>query len=67
MASNSQGYQISASEGDIVVFDMVTYGYGDKILFDELVRRKDALEQWAKNVCKEFKCSYKFFVTANYW
>ena len=62
-----ESYQISASEGDIVVFGMVTYGYGDKILFDELVRRKDGLEKWAKDVCQEFKCSYKFFVTANYW
>lgn len=62
-----EGYQISASEGDIVVFDMVTYGYGTKIGFDKLLAQKEALEQWAKDVCQEFKCSYQIFITANYW
>ena len=62
-----EGFQISASEGDIVVFDMVTYGYGAKISFNELSVQKEALEQWAKDVCQEFKCSYQIFITANYW
>jgi hypothetical protein len=61
------GYQISATEGDIIVFNMVTYGYGDVIEWKTLEEQKNELEQWAKDICKRFNCSYKIFVTANYW
>lgn len=61
------GYQISAQEGDIVIFDMITYGYGEVIEWNELEKRKNELEKWAKNICDKFKCNYKIFVTANYW
>ena len=68
MESNSnEGMQISASEGDIIVFDMVTYGYGEVVEWDKLVKQKEELEEWAKIMCKKFNCSYKIFVTANYW
>lgn len=68
MESNyNESMQISASEGDIVVYDMVTYGYGEVIEWDKLVKQKEELEAWAKVMCKKFNCNYKIFVTANYW
>ena len=63
----NESMQISASEGDIAVYDMVTYGYGEVIEWDKLVKQKEDLESWAKIMCEKFNCSYKIFVTANYW
>lgn len=60
-------FQISASEGEIIVFDMVTYGYGETIQWDKLAAQKAALEEWATGICERHKCSASFFVTANYW
>lgn len=62
-----EGYQITADEGDIIVFDLVTYGYGERIAWDDLLRKKAALEEWATGVCARHKCTPSFFVTANYW
>lgn len=62
-----EGYQISANEGDIVIFNMVTYGYGEVIEWDKLAKEKEELEEWAKPICEMFKCTFKIFVTANYW
>lgn len=59
--------QISADEGDIVVWDLVTYGYGERIAWDKLTTQKAALEEWAIGVCERHKCSASFFVSANYW
>jgi hypothetical protein len=61
------GFQISADEGDIIVFDMVTYGYGERIEWDKLVTQKAALEEWAKGICERHKCTPSFYVSANYW
>lgn len=61
------GYQISADEGDIVLFDMVTYGYGETIEWSKLEQQKASLDAWAKGVCERHKCSAKVFMTANYW
>lgn len=63
----AEDYQIAAKEGDIIVFDMVTYGYGEVIEWDKLAAQKAALEEWAKGICERHKCSASFFVTANYW
>ena len=62
-----EGYQISADEGDILVFDLVTYGYGEKISWEKLAAHKEELEEWAKQMCEKFSCSYTIWVTANYW
>jgi len=62
-----EGMQIAAKEGDIIVFDMVTYGYGEVIEWDDLEKQKQELEEWAKFMCDKFHCNYKIFVTANYW
>jgi hypothetical protein len=62
-----EGYQLSAKEGDLVFFDLVTYGYGEVISWDELQMQNDSLEKWAKETCEKFHCSYEIVVTANYW
>lgn len=62
-----EGYQISADEGDIIIFDFVTYGYGEKIAWDELELQKEELEKWAVGICEQHNCSHEIFITANYW
>lgn len=62
-----EGAQIQAREGDIVLWDLVTYGYGERITWAKLEAQKAALEEWAKGVCERHKCGYEIFVTANYW
>lgn len=59
--------QISANEGDIVFWDLVTYGYGQKVTWAKLEAQKLALEDWAKKVSEKYKCSFEIFVGANYW
>lgn len=62
-----KSYQISSEEGDIVIFDFVTYGYGDSIGWDKLEKLKNALEVWAIPICKKFNCEYEIKISANYW
>ena len=62
-----EGYQIAAKEGDLVFFDMVTYGYGEVIKWGELEKKKSVLADWATLVCSEHDCSYEIAITANYW
>lgn len=61
------GYQIRANEGDIIVFDLVTYGYGEQIAWNKLEDQKAELEKWAIDICDRFKCAFKIAITANYW
>ena len=63
----ADGYQISAPEGSIILFGMVTYGYGEKITWDKLEKQKMELEAWAKDICARFHCAYTIEITANYW
>ena len=63
----NEDYQISAKEGDIIIFDLVTYGYGESISWDDLSAQKQELEEWAKGICERHHCSFKINVTANYW
>lgn len=62
-----EGYQIGADEGDILVFDMITYGYGEKIEWAKLEAQKAALAEWATGICERHNCTAQFFITANYW
>lgn len=62
-----EGYQISADEGDLVFFDMITYGYGENITWSKLEEKKTDLENWAIGICERHHCNYKIFITANYW
>jgi hypothetical protein len=59
--------QIGAKEGDFVVFDLVTYGYGATITWQNLCDRQQALEVWAAMASEKFHCKHEIFVSANYW
>ena len=61
------GFQIAADEGNLVFFDMVTYGYGDAITWDTLEKQKETLEAWAVETCRKHNCTYTIRITANYW
>lgn len=65
--SYDDGYQIGASEGDILVHDYLTYGYGEKIAWEKVEAQKFDLEQWAEEICDKFHCKQQIFITANYW
>lgn len=62
-----ESMQISTKEGRLLFYDMVTYGYGEKIAWSKLEQQKAALEDWAKTVCEQHHCAYEISVTANYW
>ena len=62
-----EDYQITANEGDLVVHGFMTYGYGESIIWDDLLAEKGRLEKWAKDICKRYKCEYSIHVAANYW
>lgn len=59
--------QISAKEGDLVVWCFVTYGYGDRVEWDDLQEKKNELDDWAKKMCARHACKYQIYITANYW
>lgn len=62
-----ESQQLAAKEGDIVLYDLVTYGYGETITWEKLAAQKQALEEWAKGVCERHQCSFQIYVGANYW
>ena len=62
-----QDRQISATVGSIVLWDPVTYGYGERVEWDKLVAQQSRLEEWCKRICEKLKCTYKIYVSANYW
>jgi len=59
--------QIRAKQSDIVIYDLITYGYGDKIMWEVLEQQKKELEEWVKLICEKFHCSYEIYISANYW
>jgi len=59
--------QIEAKEGDLIFFDLVTYGYGESITWSNLQERKEALERWAFETSGKHHCSFEIRVSANYW
>ena len=60
--------QIDGEEGQIVLFDLMTYGYGESIAFDEVKRRAEALNAWAVENCPKHKISkWSVEVSANFW
>lgn len=63
----NDSWQISSKEGDLLFFDLVTYGYGEQVSWEKLVAQARELEEWAKGICERHHCTYKLSVTANYW
>jgi hypothetical protein len=59
--------QIAAKEGDLVFYELVTYGYGEVITWAALEHRKLILEEWAKSMSEKHHCDYRIDVSANYW
>lgn len=65
--SYDDDWQVSGKEGDLLFFDLVTYGYGKSISWDELATKKESLESWAQSICQSHSCDYEIVVTANHW
>lgn len=65
--SYDESWQISAKEGEIAIFDLVTYGYGESISWEKLEKQKSELEEFCRTVCEKFHCKHRIEVTANYW
>lgn len=63
----NDSWQISGKEGDLLFFDLVTYGYGEQIKWEKLEAQKRELEEWAKSICDNHHCTYQISVAANYW
>lgn len=59
--------QIALPEGTLYLTTYLTYGYGETMKFADVIALKSGMEEWAKGICERHKCSYEFFVTANYW
>lgn len=58
-----ESWQISGEEGDLIIFDLLTYGYGEEISWVQLQSIVQELDQWARDHSLDFTLS----VTANYW
>lgn len=59
--------QISAKEGDIVLYHLVTYGFGEAIEWEKLAKLKDDLQAWCRAACEKHHCTFKILIGANYW
>lgn len=58
---------IETQEGDIVVYDYITYGYCEKIKWEDLTRQQSELSEWACGICDRHNCTVEFYVSANFW
>lgn len=59
----NESWQISGKKGDLIIFDLVTYGYGEEITLKNLYSRINDLETWAL----QHSLTYKISISANYW
>ena len=59
--------QISAPEGSIVLYELVTYGYGEKVAWEKLDKMRADLKEWLDEACLQYACKAEIFVSANYW
>jgi len=62
-----KSWQLSGKEGDLLFFELVTYGYGETIAWKALQEQKEQLEEWARGICERHHCAAEIVVTANYW
>mgnify|MGYP000925323233 CR=1 FL=1 len=65
--SYEDGYQISAEEGQLVLHDYLTYGYGEAMTWDKVEERVESLRAWAESAKEKHKFSYEIRIGANYW
>ena len=63
----AEAIQIQAKEGDIVLYSLITYGYGESVSWAELTELVWSLEMAAKSICEKHRCSYEIRISANYW
>ena len=61
------GFQISADEGQIVIHDYLTYGYGETVTVEELLAKIDAVKSWAEEAKGPHGFTYEIRIGANYW
>ena len=64
---SGEDIQIDAPIGSIVVHKFLTYGYYEKIAWEDAYRNYCALRDWALLVDKQHKCSHEIYISANYW
>lgn len=62
-----QDMQISGEEGQIVLHDFLTYGYGERLSLDALNMAIEELQHWAMQASKRHHCAYEISIGANYW
>lgn len=62
-------WQITASPGQIVLMDMVTYGYGKRIEWDKLRSKHGHLAAWIEANAERYHLApmARISVGANYW
>ena len=66
-SSYAEGSQIRATQGNIVFWCAFTYGYGERMPWDDVMALHKIADEWAKVQAAEFKCDYKIDISANYW
>ena len=62
-----ESYQISATEGSIVLHTYLTYGYGEWIEWSQLELVKNELNSWLSEAAERHQCSHSIRISANYW
>lgn len=63
--SYDSSWQISGEEGDLIIFDLVTYGYGEEISWSDLQKRVDDIKLWAMQPSRNLEVQIS--ISANYW
>jgi len=59
--------QIEAPQGSIVFYTFLTYGYGARMKWLNVVAYKEALENWAAGICERHNCTAEISIGANFW
>ena len=62
-----ESHQITAPIHSIVLHELMTYGYGESVSWDELNKAKIYLDAWCDANCHKYNCKYEIRVSANYW
>ena len=62
-----EDYQIELEEGEVAIFDMVTYGYSDKTEWNKVEQQKKELEEWLVEYSNKIDFSFVMYLSANLW